>query len=102
MCYQLCFYVQVESIWIQAPNDVRVAQWDNEARQDTGLIDLSFPMTSDPVLGKWKINVLFRGVVTIQEFVVEEYGKLVKILSVYITMCELQIWTVTEGKWYTW
>ncbi|PIK48593.1 hypothetical protein BSL78_14524 [Apostichopus japonicus] len=73
MCYQLCFYVQVESIWIQAPNDVRVAQWDNEARQDTGLIDLSFPMTSDPVLGKWKINVLFRGVVTIQEFVVEEY-----------------------------
>ncbi|XP_071844557.1 alpha-2-macroglobulin-like isoform X2 [Apostichopus japonicus] len=63
----------VESIWIQAPNDVRVAQWDNEARQDTGLIDLSFPMTSDPVLGKWKINVLFRGVVTIQEFVVEEY-----------------------------
>lgn len=62
----------VDKIWVETPSGIRIAQWLSVTGEQ-GLISLELPMTSDPMLGKWKIFVEHRGVRSEQEFTVDEY-----------------------------
>ncbi|XP_071499842.1 pregnancy zone protein-like [Diadema antillarum] len=59
-------------IWIESPTGVRLAQWDNE-EPEMGLVDLEFPMTTEPLLGDWSIIVDLGDREARTSFTVDEY-----------------------------
>nr|UCK81476.1 alpha-2-macroglobulin-like protein [Arenicola marina] len=60
----------VDQVYIEDPQGIRVAQWPVQPR---GLLDLEFPLASDPVLGTWKIIVVVDEAKKEKEFKVDEY-----------------------------
>ncbi|XP_041464162.1 alpha-1-macroglobulin-like isoform X2 [Lytechinus variegatus] len=62
----------VPLIYIETPNDIRLAQWV-DVEPNRGLVDLDFPMTSEPLLGDWTIKVEFEDRKAERTFRVEEY-----------------------------
>ncbi|XP_063955397.1 alpha-2-macroglobulin-like [Lytechinus pictus] len=62
----------VPLIYIETPNDIRLAQWV-DVQPNRGLVDLEFPMTSEPLLGDWTIKVEFEDRKAERTFKVEEY-----------------------------
>lgn len=68
-------YCLVTYSHLQDPQRNRIYQWQG-VELETGLIELSFPLTSDPMQGSYKI-VVQKSVTSHVEhsFSVEEYGK---------------------------
>ena len=64
---------QIPLIWIETPNNIRLAQWEN-VEPNQGLVDLEFPMTDEPLLGDWKIMADFGERTAEATFTVDEYG----------------------------
>ena len=48
-------------------------QWTNQTTT-RGLLALSLPLATEPVLGQWKVRVHLLGSTHVQAFKVEEYG----------------------------
>lgn len=46
----------IPKIWIENPSEMRVAQWIDEVPQ-SGIVQLTFPLSAEPSLGIWKIKV---------------------------------------------
>ncbi|XP_076621496.1 alpha-2-macroglobulin-P isoform X2 [Colletes latitarsis] len=47
---------QIPKIWIENPSNVRIAQWTNVSTE-TGMVQLQFPLSTEPSLGTWNIKV---------------------------------------------
>ncbi|XP_071964431.1 pregnancy zone protein-like [Antedon mediterranea] len=62
----------IPSIWIEAPNDIRVRQWV-DVKADEGLVDLQMLLSDEPILGTWTIKAMIADKTVTQTFVVEEY-----------------------------
>ncbi|XP_071965598.1 pregnancy zone protein-like [Antedon mediterranea] len=62
----------IPSIWIEAPNDIRVRQWV-DVKADEGLVDLQMLLSDEPILGTWTIKAMVADRTVTQTFVVEEY-----------------------------
>eukprot|EP00057_Strongylocentrotus_purpuratus_P014688 XP_011669162.1 PREDICTED: alpha-2-macroglobulin isoform X2 [Strongylocentrotus purpuratus] len=62
----------VALIYIETPNGIRLAQWE-DIEPNRGLVDLEFPMTSEPLLGDWTIKADFGDRRAETTFRVEEY-----------------------------
>ncbi|XP_029039421.1 murinoglobulin-1-like [Osmia bicornis bicornis] len=46
----------ISKVWIENPAEVRVAQWSNVSTEN-GMVQLAFPLSSEPRWGTWKIKV---------------------------------------------
>ncbi|XP_076341788.1 alpha-2-macroglobulin-like protein 1 [Tachypleus tridentatus] len=59
-------------IWIDDPENIRVAQWLNVSFVD-GIVQLELPLPKEPVLGHWKVKVRVGQVFRYLDFEVAEY-----------------------------
>lgn len=59
-------------IFIRDPNNNLIKRWLSR-QTNLGAVSLEFQLSSQPVFGKWKIEVIAQGQSEIKEFVVEEY-----------------------------
>ncbi|KAJ8679263.1 hypothetical protein QAD02_015050 [Eretmocerus hayati] len=46
----------IPKVWVENPSEVRVAQWTNVSTEN-GMAQLSFPLSSEPSSGMWRIKV---------------------------------------------
>ncbi|KAM7438496.1 A-macroglobulin receptor [Porites harrisoni] len=63
---------KISRVTITNPSRVRNMQWDN-LDFNFGIISLKFPLSSQPVLGDWKIEALFQGEKKTLVFKVDKY-----------------------------
>ncbi|XP_078348546.1 C3 and PZP-like alpha-2-macroglobulin domain-containing protein 8 isoform X2 [Oculina patagonica] len=63
---------QIERVTITSPSGVRTMQWDDSAFA-VGIVSLKFPLSSQPVLGDWKIEATFKGEKKTLVFKVDKY-----------------------------
>ncbi|GAB6025183.1 C3 and PZP-like, alpha-2-macroglobulin domain containing 8 [Chamberlinius hualienensis] len=90
-------YNKIKSVSVENPSQVRLSQWIFPPSEN-GITDLSFPLSDEPQLGIWTINVKDSSNKTIkQTFKVEEY--VLPKFSVQIIPPPVVLATTNEISW---
>ncbi|KAL3865687.1 hypothetical protein ACJMK2_043051 [Sinanodonta woodiana] len=63
---------QLSSVIIKDPNNIRMKEWKS-LQGKSGLVSLEYPLCSEPVIGKWTIEVMVNNRKTEQEFEIQKY-----------------------------